>query len=186
MSKSLAEVLRQSLEHDSQLSKFSAQLIILGTIVAAFLSLYYINAGLQVFDARYMIPFYFTVYVILTIVEGIVYFQEWTSMSSFQSVAFTLSVLFTCGGIGLLTSDQQHMHSEPAPDTKASDSTLLKIEGALEDLEVPLLRLSYASTDCGGNSLASSPNLPLDDSPSFVDSPDLVHVVDFEGDAVVA
>eukprot|EP00743_Colponemidia_sp_Colp-15_P005012 GILK01005398.1.p1 GENE.GILK01005398.1~~GILK01005398.1.p1 ORF type:complete len:368 (-),score=50.19 GILK01005398.1:55-1116(-) len=106
LTKCFAETLRQTLEGHSQLDKPFTYVITAATVVVALSSLFYINQGLKAFDAKYMVPFYFTVYVVLTIVEGIIYFHEWDDITPIQGFIFSMSVLFTCSGILLLSTGQ--------------------------------------------------------------------------------
>jgi hypothetical protein len=69
------------------------------------LSRYRLNRGLAEFDALFIVPVMQVQWTMLSVVEGMIYFQEYKEWDAvWESVVFFSSLLITFGGVYLLSS----------------------------------------------------------------------------------
>ncbi|KAF9429692.1 NIPA-like protein 3 [Podila epigama] len=101
--KSLINLLVTSIfDGDNQFTSFLAWVILIVTVVTAVSQVYWINMGLKKYDALLQVPVFFTVWVLLDIVGGGVYYDEFANFTAKQYVLFSLGVLIVFFGVALL------------------------------------------------------------------------------------
>ncbi|KAI8354274.1 magnesium transporter NIPA-domain-containing protein [Mortierella sp. GBAus27b] len=101
--KSLINLLVTSIfEGDNQFKSVIAWVILIVTVVTAVSQVYWINMGLKKYDALLQVPVFFTIWVLLDIVGGGIYYDEFRGFSTKQFVLFSLGVLIVFFGVALL------------------------------------------------------------------------------------
>ncbi|KAJ3342568.1 NIPA-like protein 3 [Gonapodya sp. JEL0774] len=89
--------------HYNQYNNVFAWFITAVTVITAVSQVYWINMGLQRYDALLQIPVYFTVWTLFDVVGGGIYFSEFQSFNVTKAIGFTLGVLVIFSGVGVLT-----------------------------------------------------------------------------------
>ena len=86
----------------SQFTRFEVWPIIIGLIVSLPCQIIYLNKGLSWFEALYIVPIFYSVWVISSIMMGALYFGEFNSFTPMNFLVFFIGVFFDIvGGIML-------------------------------------------------------------------------------------
>jgi len=103
LSKSTGELLKSSARAGkSQFTRFEVWPIIIGLIVSLPCQIIYLNKGLSWFEALYIVPIFYSVWVISSIMMGALYFGEFNSFTPMNFLVFFIGVFFDIvGGIML-------------------------------------------------------------------------------------
>ncbi|KDO21227.1 hypothetical protein SPRG_13727 [Saprolegnia parasitica CBS 223.65] len=89
--------------------------IISGLVVCLLCQITFLNGGLKRFDALVVIPVYQSFWILTSVLGGIMYFEEYISMTQTEMVMFTMGGVVTISGIIYLLQDTQ---SSGAPSGK--------------------------------------------------------------------
>ncbi|GJJ78552.1 magnesium transporter [Entomortierella parvispora] len=101
--KSLINLLVTSVfDGDNQFTSGLAWVILVVTVVTAVSQVYWINMGLKKYDALLQVPVFFTIWVLLDIVGGGIYYGEFSGFTAKKYVLFCLGVLVVFLGVALL------------------------------------------------------------------------------------
>ncbi|PIA17765.1 hypothetical protein COEREDRAFT_86024 [Coemansia reversa NRRL 1564] len=102
--KSLVNLLSVSLfDHDNQFNSFLPWAILLITAFTAASQVYWINQGLQRYDALLQVPVFYVVWTVFDIIGGGIYFNEFRFFTTVKYVLFVLGVAVIFSGVGLLS-----------------------------------------------------------------------------------
>ena len=118
-----AEILKGSLVHHKNVFSNAMTWIILIAMVTCILTqIRFLNAGLQLFDAMYVVPIFQTFWILISVLGGLVYFDEWKHFSPFQAVMFPIGIAVTVRGVVELTKrgDEEDELDESSGDNKSS------------------------------------------------------------------
>eukprot|EP00003_Mantamonas_plastica_P028812 TRINITY_DN669_c0_g1_i1.p1 TRINITY_DN669_c0_g1~~TRINITY_DN669_c0_g1_i1.p1 ORF type:complete len:605 (+),score=205.52 TRINITY_DN669_c0_g1_i1:195-1817(+) len=113
--KSAAELIKVSFGGENQFIYAFTYVIIGIAAFTAVVQVHWINVGLKYFDALYIIPVFFVVWTVFSILGGNLYFDEFKTFSDLQATMFALGVSMTCIGVFLL-SDRNDKSKEDAKD----------------------------------------------------------------------
>ncbi|KAJ2472780.1 hypothetical protein GGI02_001338 [Coemansia sp. RSA 2322] len=103
--KSLVNLLSVSLfDHDNQFTSFITWGILLVTVFTAASQVYWINQGLQRYDALLQVPVFYVVWTVFDIIGGGVYFNEFKMFTTVKYVLFAVGVGVIFSGVGLLAN----------------------------------------------------------------------------------
>lgn len=120
--KSLINLLVTSIfDGQNQFTSALAWVILVVTVVTAVSQVYWINMGLKKYDALLQVPVFFTIWVLLDIVGGGIYYDEFSGFTATKYVLFCLGVLTVFFGVALLAKrlavlakeDVGELHSQP-------------------------------------------------------------------------
>ncbi|KAF9324915.1 hypothetical protein BG006_000109 [Podila minutissima] len=101
--KSLINLLVTSIfDGQNQFTSVLAWVILVVTVVTAVSQVYWINMGLKKYDALLQVPVFFTIWVLLDIVGGGIYYGEFDGFTPKKYVLFCLGVLIVFFGVALL------------------------------------------------------------------------------------
>ncbi|KAF9026798.1 hypothetical protein BGZ52_005686, partial [Haplosporangium bisporale] len=101
--KSLINLLVTSIfDGQNQFTSVLAWVILVVTVVTAVSQVYWINMGLKKYDALLQVPVFFTIWVLLDIVGGGIYYGEFDGFTPQKYVLFCLGVLIVFFGVALL------------------------------------------------------------------------------------
>ncbi|KAF9111416.1 hypothetical protein BGX27_004961 [Mortierella sp. AM989] len=101
--KSLINLLVASIfDGQNQFTSVLAWVILIVTVVTAVSQVYWINMGLKKYDALLQVPVFFTVWVLLDIVGGGIYYGEFAGFTATKYVLFCLGVGIVFFGVALL------------------------------------------------------------------------------------
>ncbi|KAJ2893419.1 hypothetical protein IWW38_002868 [Coemansia aciculifera] len=103
--KSLVNLLSISIfDHDNQFTSFITWGILLVTAFTAASQVYWINQGLQRYDALLQVPVFYVVWTVFDIIGGGVYFNEFKMFTTVKYVLFAVGVAVIFSGVGLLSN----------------------------------------------------------------------------------
>ncbi|KAJ2784045.1 hypothetical protein H4R18_001358 [Coemansia javaensis] len=101
--KSLVNLLSATLfDRDNQFTSALSWAILLVTVFTAVSQVYWINQGLQRYDALLQVPVFYVVWTVLDIIGGGIYFNEFRSFTPAKYGLFALGVAVIFSGVGLL------------------------------------------------------------------------------------
>lgn len=101
--KSLINLLVTSIfDGQNQFTSVLAWVILVVTVVTAVSQVYWINMGLKKYDALLQVPVFFTIWVLLDIIGGGIYYDEFSGFTATKYVLFCLGVLTVFFGVALL------------------------------------------------------------------------------------
>lgn len=101
--KSLINLLVTSIfDGQNQFTSGLAWVILVVTVVTAVSQVYWINMGLKKYDALLQVPVFFTIWVLLDIVGGGIYYGEFSGFTAKKYVLFCFGVLVVFFGVALL------------------------------------------------------------------------------------
>jgi len=87
--------------------QYQTYLIIVGMVTCLICQIITLNGGLQRFDALLMVPVYQSFWILSSVLGGILYFEEYHSMTWLQLSMFTIGGAITLYGIFSLLSSQR-------------------------------------------------------------------------------
>ncbi|KAF0731957.1 hypothetical protein Ae201684_010908 [Aphanomyces euteiches] len=79
--------------------------IIAGLVTCLLSQITFLNGGLKRFDALVVIPVYQSFWILMSVLGGIMYFEEYVSMTSLEKYMFTAGGIITISGIVYLLQD---------------------------------------------------------------------------------
>ena len=103
LSKSFGELIKASARSgQSQFKRFEVWPILLGLVISLPCQVIYLNKGLSWFEALYIVPIFYSVWVISSIIMGALYFGEFNNFTSIHFCIFFIGVILDIvGGIML-------------------------------------------------------------------------------------
>lgn len=110
LAKSTVELLKSAIWGQAggyMFTQFISYLIIAGLGMCLACQVHFLNGGLARFDALVVIPVYQSFWILTSVLGGIMYFEEYTSMTKTQMAMFTLGGLITIFGIIFLLKTRQ-------------------------------------------------------------------------------
>ncbi|KAF9187405.1 hypothetical protein BGZ51_001311 [Haplosporangium sp. Z 767] len=126
--KSLINLLVTSIfEGQNQFTSFVAWVILIVTVVTAVSQVYWINMGLKKYDALLQVPVFFTIWVLLDIIGGGIYYDEFKGFTSKKYVLFCLGVLIVFFGVSLLAKRLAVLAKEDVGEPSSSQSAIAAV-----------------------------------------------------------
>ncbi|OQR92948.1 hypothetical protein THRCLA_08585, partial [Thraustotheca clavata] len=107
LAKSTVELLKSAIWGDGAyaFSHPTTYAIISGLVACLLCQISFLNGGLKRFDALVVIPVYQSFWILMSVLGGIMYFEEYISMTSTEKVMFTAGGTITISGIIYLLQD---------------------------------------------------------------------------------
>ncbi|KAJ3211828.1 NIPA-like protein 3 [Entophlyctis luteolus] len=100
--KSTIHLLTNSFLGTNQFTNFNAWIIAGITVFTALGQVYWINAGLERYDALLQIPVFFVVWTVFDVVGGGIYFDEFSGFTARQYALFIFAIAVIFAGVGVL------------------------------------------------------------------------------------
>ncbi|KAF9954425.1 NIPA-like protein 3 [Mortierella alpina] len=133
--KSLINLLVTSIfDGDNQFTSFLAWVILIVTVVTAVSQVYWINMGLKKYDALLQVPVFFTIWVLLDIIGGGVYYNEFEHFSAKQYVLFCLGVLIVFIGVGMLAKRLALLAKEDVGESRPGSASASRRASVVKDV----------------------------------------------------
>ncbi|OQR94550.1 hypothetical protein ACHHYP_01131 [Achlya hypogyna] len=107
LAKSTVELLKSAIWGDGAyaFSHPTTYAIISGLVICLLCQISFLNGGLKRFDALVVIPVYQSFWILMSVLGGIMYFEEYISMSNTEKIMFTAGGTITISGIIYLLQD---------------------------------------------------------------------------------
>lgn len=102
LAKSTVELLKSAIWGQAggyMFTQFTSYVIIAGLGLCLACQVHFLNGGLARFDALVVIPVYQSFWILTSVLGGIMYFEEYVSMTKLQMAMFSLGGIITIGGI---------------------------------------------------------------------------------------
>lgn len=117
MAKSAVElIVRTVVDHINQFNRFESWLILLALVFFALTQLYYLHLGLRLCSTSVLYPFVFCIYNVIAILDGLIYFQQGSLLSSLDAGLVALgTVILLAGVLALSWRLDDTTPQEPAP-----------------------------------------------------------------------
>ncbi|ETI23623.1 hypothetical protein G647_05425 [Cladophialophora carrionii CBS 160.54] len=114
-------VVRTIVDHKNQFDRFQSWLILVALLFFALTQLYYLHLGLRLCSTSVLYPFVFCIYNIIAILDGLIYFQQGSRLSSRDAGLVALGTAILLTGVLALswrlddTTPEEVAHQSPAP-----------------------------------------------------------------------
>ncbi|RHY24677.1 hypothetical protein DYB32_008740 [Aphanomyces invadans] len=101
LAKSTVELLKSAIWGDGAdaFVHITTYVIIAGLVTCLLCQISFLNGGLKRFDALVVIPVYQSFWILMSVLGGIMYFEEYVSMTSLEKYMFTAGGVITISGI---------------------------------------------------------------------------------------
>ncbi|RQM19041.1 hypothetical protein B5M09_013440 [Aphanomyces astaci] len=101
LAKSTVELLKSAIWGDGAdaFAHVTTYVIIAGLVTCLLCQISFLNGGLKRFDALVVIPVYQSFWILMSVLGGIMYFEEYVSMTSVEKYMFTAGGVITISGI---------------------------------------------------------------------------------------
>ncbi len=96
-------LLKTFVEHENQFLRWEAWVIPLGLIVGAPIQLFYLNRGLRLCSTSILYPLNFSIYNIVTIVDGLIYYRQGSKLSKLQITMVLFGTVLLLMGVMALS-----------------------------------------------------------------------------------
>ncbi|KAK9491333.1 magnesium transporter NIPA-domain-containing protein [Lipomyces doorenjongii] len=104
LAKSAVELLvRSVINKDNQFNRWETWIIVLGVVVLALTQLYFLHQGLKLCSTSVLYPLVFCIYNIVTILDGLIYFQQASRLSGLQIGLVALGTILLLLGVAALS-----------------------------------------------------------------------------------
>ncbi|OAP61106.1 hypothetical protein AYL99_03307 [Fonsecaea erecta] len=124
VAKSAVELLvRTIVDHKNQFDRFQSWLILVALLFFALTQLYYLHLGLRLCSTSVLYPFVFCIYNIIAILDGLIYFQQGSRLSSLHAGLVALGTVILLSGVLALswrlddTTPAEAPYQTPSPRT---------------------------------------------------------------------
>ncbi|KAF9401964.1 hypothetical protein BGX21_000064 [Mortierella sp. AD011] len=132
--KSLINLLVTSIfDGDNQFTSALAWVILVVTVVTAVSQVYWINMGLKKYDALLQVPVFFTIWVLLDIVGGGIYYGEFSGFTAKKYVLFCLGVLVVFFGVALLAKRLAVLAKEDVGESQVESVVPSRTDSAMKE-----------------------------------------------------
>jgi membrane protein implicated in regulation of membrane protease activity len=117
--KSLINLFTASIAGDNQFTKFLSWVIFVVTVTTAVSQVFWINMGLRRYDALLQVPVFYTVWTLMDIIGGAVYYDEFEFFGPKQYALFSLGVVLIFTGVGLLSKRLKQVEESNLAEARA-------------------------------------------------------------------
>ncbi|GMF27286.1 unnamed protein product [Phytophthora lilii] len=124
--KSMAELMKTTIEGDNQFVTFGAYAITFSMLTCVFMQIHWLAHGLQKFDAVFVVPVFQCFFISVSIFGGGVYFKEFARMPPLALGMFSVGAFITISGVVKLAHRDMHKLS-PLRRLRAATSMLVFI-----------------------------------------------------------
>ena len=133
-------------------------LVLLGLGVTIFFQIRWLNSGLRLFPALYVVPVFQSFWILVSVVSGMVFFQEYQGVLDLplNAFGFCTGLLVTIGGVYVLSQkggQQQQQPHDSAPQQQQAAAAGAEIEVS----EGPTQRRQSVSSSLSSSFDASAP-----------------------------
>ena len=126
--KSCTEIAKMTIAGDNQFAHFFAYVEIIGLLVCVFLQMKLLNMGLEKADALFIVPVYQVFWVVMSVVAGMIYFQDYTDMDWTAMFCFIIGVVITLLGVYFLTQRVSKPKDVDSGDGSLPNSSLKSLD----------------------------------------------------------
>ena len=91
--KCAVQLVKTSLFEENQMTHFETYVIIAVFVVSAIMQVHLLNLAMKIGEILMVIPAFFVLNTILSVISGLVYFQEYSSFNVGQSIVSCLCIL---------------------------------------------------------------------------------------------
>ncbi|KAL4159977.1 hypothetical protein PRNP1_000549 [Phytophthora ramorum] len=154
LAKSTVELLKSAIWGDSgfyMFTQFTSYVIIAGMGACLGCQVHFLNGGLARFDALVVIPVYQSFWILTSVLGGIMYFEEYVSMTRTQMLMFTIGGCVTILGIIVLLKTRHSGETGHYTELALTPTSAWTVDDSDDDEEVEL-------------KLPQNPNLALEKS----------------------
>ena len=92
-------IVRTIVDHKNQFNRFQSWLILVALLFFALTQLYYLHLGLRLCSTSVLYPFVFCIYNIIAILDGLIYFQQGSRLSSRDAGLVALGTVILLSGV---------------------------------------------------------------------------------------
>ena len=88
-------------------------------LTAIWMQIFFLNIALKRYDAMLVVPVYQSLWIIVAVIGGGVFFEDFKSFETYQWICFPIGVIICIAGVFLLAENRKKVNStrvEPKPD----------------------------------------------------------------------
>ncbi|OAL35568.1 hypothetical protein AYO20_05187 [Fonsecaea nubica] len=166
VAKSAVELLvRTIVDHKNQFDRFQSWLILVALLFFALTQLYYLHLGLRLCSTSVLYPFVFCIYNIIAILDGLIYFQQGSRLSSLHAGLVALGTVILLSGVLALswrlddTTPAEAPYQSPSPRTPLTPG--MGILRSPVDERAPLISTGRARSHTADSRRSADEQAPL-------------------------
>lgn len=152
--KAFVELIKATIQSHNEFLTPGPYVVIIFLVGFSLMQVHYLNKGLQMFDALFIVPIYQTFWIVGNVFGGIMYYQEYRDFSLTDAIMFPLGISITLGGMGILATQSKDRKSydfiAPEDEANITDEERLRLNSDLEEYvdeyaDQPTLTANYTS-----------------------------------------
>jgi len=101
--KAFVELIKVTLSGQNEFLEPGPYLVTLVLVLFSLMQVHYLNKGLMMFDALYIVPIYQTFWIIGNVFGGIMYYQEFNDFAPRELIMFPIGIIITLVGVAMLS-----------------------------------------------------------------------------------
>ncbi|KAL3668147.1 hypothetical protein V7S43_007010 [Phytophthora oleae] len=141
LAKSTVELLKSAIWGDAGLymfTQFTSYVIVAGLCACLFFQVHFLNGGLARFDALVVIPVYQSFWILMSVLGGIMYFEEYVNMTRTQMLMFTIGGCVTILGIIVLLKTRHSGDNGRYEELALTPTSAWTVDDSDEEVELNL------------------------------------------------
>jgi hypothetical protein len=159
--KQTMELLETTLMGNNQFTTMIPFIILINFILMNFLMEYWKQKALAVFNALIVVPIFQVCLVVLSVVGGAIYFDEFKGMPLYRTLLFMVGLLVVCGGIVVLSTSTKPPKEHPGRTMFAMTLAVMTAQRLLRRARKRLLQnMEIAAEGVGGDEVGDDSNSP--------------------------
>lgn len=101
-------IAKECLSDISILTHFYTYAVLAATIAVSIGQIYILHRGLRYFTAKQLLPLYQGTFIVVGSISGVLFFEEFKRMQTFQWILYPIGLVFIVGGLVYLTILSKH------------------------------------------------------------------------------
>jgi len=142
------ELIKAAIGGRNEFFSFGPVVVTLFLVGFSILQIHYLNKGLEMFDALYIVPIYQTFWIIGNVIGGITYYQEFSDFDTKDAFGFPVGIIVTLVGVAILSQRHRSYDTLTTPEQVEynAERAPLKIGDSWDSDDEPVDKRWNAST----------------------------------------
>lgn len=117
-------IMKELFSNAKVLTRFYIYAILVATVAVSVGQIYILHRGLRYFTAKHLLPLYQGTFIVVGSVSGVLFFEEFKRMKTFQWILYPIGLVFIVAGLTYLTMLSKHdslIFTGEAKDVKSNN-----------------------------------------------------------------
>ncbi len=130
--KAVGEALTATIEGDNQFDNGFTYLYLGGLVTSIVFQQHFLAAGLQLFDALYIVPVFQAHFIVFGVLSGGLFYDEFSQYDTLASILFPIGIVIGLSGVLLLTNRKRGADAEHKPLPSDEEEAAKLAEGPVD------------------------------------------------------